>query len=72
MISRTTTYTAMMVQRIRQGGQDDVVHDPVRQESSPDFICGSLSDPESDVFDVMSVSPFFGSDLVLATAGCVL
>ncbi len=56
MIKRTTRYNAITVQMIRHGEQDDVEHDPVRQESSLDFIRGSVRCSESVVFDVMCLS----------------
>ena len=47
----------MTVQMSRHGEQEVVEHDPVRQESSLDFIRGSLRCSESVVLDVMCVSP---------------
>ncbi len=58
-----------MIQIIRQGEQDDVEHDPVRQDSSLVFIRGSLSCSESDVFDVMSASPSRMQDRVSESSG---
>lgn len=57
MIRRTTRYTAMTVQMSRHGEQEIVEHDPVRQESSSDVIRVSARFSESDVLDVMCVSP---------------
>ena len=61
----------MTVQMSRHGEQDVVEHVPVRQESSLDFIRGSLRCSESDVLDVMCVSPPRRPDRANASSGNV-